>query len=69
MHRHGRAFHGAIVHADGTRVTTVDLEQWDASLQPLYKINTGLEMIVTDEFVVKFKTNLKKADIEMINEK
>ena len=40
-----------------------------ASLQPLYKINTGLEMIITDEFVVKFKANAKKADIQMINGK
>lgn len=40
-----------------------------ASLQPLYKINTGLEMIITDEFVVKFKTNTKMEDIQTLSEK
>lgn len=25
------------------------------SNQPLYKINSGLEMVLTDEFIIKFK--------------
>jgi subtilisin family serine protease len=46
------------------------LEQTDVkTCNPVYAINTGLEMGVTDEFLVKFNENVAKTEIDKLHEK
>lgn len=39
------------------------------TINPIYSLNTGLEMGVTDEFLVKFEENVTEKEIVAINEK
>lgn len=46
------------------------LSQWDVkSCNPVYAINTGFEMGITDEFIVKFNENVKQSDIDKLHRK
>jgi len=40
-----------------------------SSCQPMYTMNTGLEMIVTDEIVMKFKAHIRTEQQQEINQK
>ncbi|SDC01442.1 S8 family serine peptidase [Williamwhitmania taraxaci] len=66
---------------DSTCIITVDASERDVfkdeiskqtdvkSCNPVYSINTGLEMGVTDEFLVKFHENVPQAEIEKLHRK
>lgn len=38
------------------------------SCQPLFKISSGLEMVITNEFIVKFKDNIGHEEQQKINQ-
>ncbi len=38
MHRTGRAFHGSVIHTNGTRTPIVDVDPWDFDHQRTYPI-------------------------------
>lgn len=42
MHRIGKSFHGAIVRADGTRVSMVDVPTWSFDRQVTYRVDADI---------------------------